>query len=259
MEIIKKAISVGNSSGVLLPKEWLGSNVKVVLMNPDPSKEIIEILMKKNILPKVLGAYIVGSYARGDQTLESDVDVLIITEDIDKRIVNGRYDILYISKKEVERQLEKNILPLLPMLKEAKTIINPELAKEYSSTKIDKDNFGYYIDTTKSAIQKVEEDIKFSKENNEKVSDASAYSLILRLRTLYILNCLKKKRLWNRKGFLEIIKKIAGSTKAYERYLSSKNKNSMQNELEIAEADRLVSYIKTKLKETEKWLQEEKD
>jgi hypothetical protein len=145
------------------------------------------------------------------------------------------------------------------MLKEAKTIINPELAKEYSSTKIDKDNFGYYIDTTKSAIQKVEEDIKFSKENNEKVSDASAYSLILRLRTLYILNCLKKKRLWNRKGFLEIIKKIAGSTKAYERYLSSKNKNSMQNELEIAEADRLVSYIKTKLKETEKWLQEEKD
>jgi len=86
MELIKKTIRVGNSAGVLLPLDWYGSYVKVILEKPSPSKEVIEILMRYNLLGDVIGVYIVGSYARNEQIEYSDVDILVITESTNKKI-----------------------------------------------------------------------------------------------------------------------------------------------------------------------------
>ena len=91
MELVKNTIRVGNSAGVLLPREWLGSQVRVILEPLNLDKEIVEILMRAKILGDVLGAYIVGSYARGEQTIESDIDVLVITGSINKKIKIGKY------------------------------------------------------------------------------------------------------------------------------------------------------------------------
>ena len=86
MELIKKTIRVGNSAGVLLPLDWYGSYVKVILEKPSPSKEVIEILMRYNLLGDVIGVYIVCSYARNEQIEYSDVDILVITESTNKKI-----------------------------------------------------------------------------------------------------------------------------------------------------------------------------
>ena len=69
MEIIKNAIRVGNSAGVLLPRGWLGSQVKVILEPLNIEKEVIEILMQEKILEDALGVYITGSYARNEQSI----------------------------------------------------------------------------------------------------------------------------------------------------------------------------------------------
>ena len=145
------------------------------------------------------------------------------------------------------------------MLKEGKTIINPYLLKKYSNFEINAKNMSIQLKSIKSAIGIIKEDIQFSKENNENASDASAYSLILRLRTIYIIECIKKNKIWSKKEFLETIKKVSGSCMAYERYLTSKNKNTLKNELKLEEAERLLEYITIKSKEIEKWLLERKD
>ncbi|MBU4086084.1 MAG: DUF2080 family transposase-associated protein, partial [Nanoarchaeota archaeon] len=259
MELIKNTIRVGNSAGVLLPKEWLNSQVKIILEPRNIEKDIFEILLKEDLMKDILGLYLVGSYARGEQTIESDIDVLAITENTNKRIKSGKYEIICISEKELKKQLSTNILPVLAMLKEAKTIINPKLVKEYSNSRLNAENLKFHIETTKSAMKVVEKDIKISKEIGEKVSDDIIYSLILRLRTLYIIECIRKNKPWSKKDFLKLIKGIAGSTNSYEAYIRSKNNKPARKEVSAEEAEKLRKNINIKLSELETWPRGKRD
>jgi len=260
MELVKPTIRVGNSAGVLLPKEWLNMNVKVVLQPLNVEKEILEILLKEGILQEVEGVYLVGSYARKEETFESDIDVLVITNNLDKNIKEGKYEIICVSKKQFEKQLETNILPILPMLVESKVIINKNLKESYLNSSLTGKNLRWHIETTKKMMKKVKEDIEFSRKIGMKISDASAYSLVLRLRTLYIINCLRKNKSWSKKEFLRLIKKISGSLTVYYEYLRVKKKDKkLQNKLPIDEAEKLMDYINKEMSELEKWLKEKKD
>ncbi|HIH17664.1 MAG TPA: nucleotidyltransferase domain-containing protein [Nanoarchaeota archaeon] len=258
MELIKKAVKVGNSAGVLLPKRWLNTRVKVILEPENVGLEILEILAEHNLLKKVVGVYLIGSYARNEQTIDSDVDVLAITSGGGGKVLKGRYEVLCVSKEEAKKQLDQNALPLLAMLKEAKPIINEELLKELSAP-LTLRNLRWHIETTRSAMNVVEEYIKMADECGEDVADAAAYSLILRLRTLYIIDCLRKNRLWNTPGLLRLVEKISGSTTAYERYLQVKRRDAMGYKLKKEEAEKIRRYIIAEVDRTEKWLKEKKD
>ena len=249
MELIKNTIRVGNSAGVLLPKEFLNTQVKIVLQPLNTEKNILEILLEERILKNILGVYLIGSYARKEQTIESDVDVLAITDNINKRIKKGKYEILLVSKEIVDKKMKKDIFPLLPMITEAKPIINRELLNEYIHSPLTKKNLKWHIDTTKSAMKVIEKSIELSREMGMEESDSSAYSLVLRLRGVYIVDCLKKRRIWNKNEFLEMIKKIAGSLSAYEGYLRVKANKKMKYKLPPEEAKKLHDYILKKIKE----------
>ena len=259
MEIVKTAIKVGNSAGVLLPKKWLNAKVKVILEPLDLEKDVLEILAEEGILKKILGIYVVGSHARNEQTSESDIDILVITTDLNEKITKGRYDIMCISQKEVQRQLKENALPLLAMVREAKTILNENLLKEYKKTPLTLKNSEWHIETTKSAMDVVKEYIKLAEETGERISDSAAYSLILRLRTLYIINCIRKNKQLSTREFLKSIKEISGSLDAYDRYLNVKKKGVLNYKLKIEEAIKLRNYINREIEAIEKWLKEKKD
>ena len=260
MEMIKTAVKVGNGAGVLLPKKWLNSKVKIVLQPLNIEEDILDILINEGILEEIKGVYLTGSYARQEQSIDSDVDVLVVTQNINKKIEKGRYEIICISKKELEKHLKENALPILSMIKEAKPIVNSELLSEYKDSKLTKKNLKWHIETTKSAMNVIKADIGLSKEmDKKKIGDGIAYSLILRLRTLYIVDCIRKNKIWKKRDFLRLVKKISGSLTAYERYISSKNKNTLENKLLIEEAEKLMDYINKKVRELEKWLKEKKD
>lgn len=259
-ELIKPTIRVGNGAGVLLPKEYLNTQVKIVLQPLNIEKDILEILLKENVLKKVLGVYLTGSYARNEQTIESDVDVLVITDNLNEKIEKGKYDLMMVSKESIDEKMKKNIFPLLPMMIEAKPIINKKLLMEYVNTPLTIKNIKWHIDTTKSAMRVVKEYIKLAEETGEKVSDAASYSLILRLRTIYIIDCLKNGQIWTKRKFLDLIKKISGSLIAYERYLNVKEGyGKRRNKLPIKEAEKLMDYNNKKIREIEKWLKGKKE
>lgn len=259
MELIKNTIRVGNSAGVLLPKEFLNTQVKIVLQPLNIEKDVLDILLKEKVLSNVFGVYLVGSYARNEQTIDSDIDILVITDNLNDKIVSGKYDLMLVSKDLVDEKMEKNIFPLLPMMIEAKPIINKFLLDNYANTPITKNNLKWHIDTTKSAMDVVMEYIKLAEETGKEVSDAASYSLVLRLRTIYLIDCLKKRKKWTKEEFLGLIKKISGSLTAYERYLESKNKNTKEFKLPINEAKKLMSYNNKKIRGIEKWLREKKE
>lgn len=258
-ELIKPIVKLGNSACVLLPRAWIDGKARIELIEKplDIKKDIFEILSP--YLEDILGIYLIGSYAREEQTKKSDIDVLVITNKTDKRIEKGKYEIMLVSKKLVEEKMKKNIFPLLPMMIEAKPLLNSSLIEQYKDTKLTKKNLKWHIDTTKSAMNVVKEFINLAEDIDKKVVDAASYSLVLRLRTIYIINCLRKGKLWNKKEFLNLIKKISGSLIVYERYLDSKHNNSKEYKLPIEEAKKLMDYNNKEIREIEKWLKKGKD
>ena len=111
MEIqIKKAIKAGNSSAVILPRAWLNKEVRVELIKKTPEmilNDVIEILRKNISLKWVIGIYLVGSYARQEQDENSDIDILVITDDIDKNMIEeGIYNLVIVSYQLLYQKLE---------------------------------------------------------------------------------------------------------------------------------------------------------
>ena len=93
---------------------------------------------------------------------------------------------------------------------------------------------------------------------HENCPDSVAYSLILRLRGFYIVDCLMKNKMWNNKELIKMIKNISGSERAYEGYLRIKENDAENDELPINEAEKICNYIKEGIKKHEKWLAKRK-
>lgn len=253
-KLIKPIIKVGNSAGVILPKNWLNGTAKIELVDKpiNVQKDILEIL--KEELEDVAGIYLYGSYARREQRKDSDIDVLVITERKNEKIERGKYNIILISKNNLEKALAENALPIIPIIKETKPIINKELIEKYKKkAELSKKNLKNDIDRIKSALKINKKFIELKKEDSKDISDSVAYSLILNLRSIYIIDCLIKRKKINIPEFLSLIKKISGNLKVYEGYLRVKNKKKMKKTLQIKEAEKLLNYIIKKVEEQEKW------
>ena len=108
-EIIKQTFKLGNSAGVLLPIGWKNRKVSIKLIDRSISQEIIEILEDKDLLKNTVGIFLAGSYARGEETEASDIDVLIVTDNVDKQINVKRYEMILISKDKFDKSMSRSL------------------------------------------------------------------------------------------------------------------------------------------------------
>lgn len=254
MELIKPIVKVGNSAGVLLPKAWLDGKAKIILLAKpkDIEKELIEAL--KSYLPNIVSLGIVGSYARREQRESSDIDVLCITNEISKRIKTGKFDILLISEKELRSNLENDVLPLLPMLQEAVPIINGSLLKKYKSTQLTQKNLKWYFETTLSALRVLKEMMDLALIGQREISSNIVYPIVLRLRGVYLVDALMKKKKATTAGFISLLKKLHAPIKAYDIYTDIKKGKRGRLSLNINDVQKLYSYIIQRIREQKKWI-----
>jgi len=247
-EIIKKAFKLGNSAGVLLPIEWKDKKVAIKLIDKSISKEILEILDEKDLLKNTIGIFLSGSYARGEETEFSDIDVLIITDSINKQIKIGRYEIIFISNDKFEKSFMKSLY-LVSLINEAKVILNNDLLNDYKS-KIKRISIRNHIDEIKSITKINEKSVELDEELGEKVPDETLYSVVLRLRELYLIECLKSGKNPTKKEFINLMKKFA-SEESYNAYLRIKNDLKSKKVISVEEARALIGEIKKRLRELE--------
>lgn len=244
---IKKTVRAGNSSAVILPRAWLDLEVRVELVKKTPEKilhEALSIAETHVALEEIIGAYLAGSYARGEESKESDIDILIITSNTDKEMIHeGIYNILIVSEGLLKWKLENDLLPVGQMIKEAKPLLNlPYLSS--IKVKVTKKNVNWYIETTKEKL----DIIKKSLENMaEKVDNRVAYSLVLRIRTLHIIKNLIYGKKYSKREFIRIVKRISGSNNAYEAYAYVKNNVEEKPVTKKEEAERLCTYLENEL------------
>lgn len=250
MEVqIKKAIKAGNSSAVILPRAWLNKEVRVELLKKTEDiilEESLKILKKHISLSNVIGIYLVGSYARGEEIEgESDVDILVISDNIDREtIYDGIYNVLIISKALLNQKLEDDLFPIGQMLKEAKPLLNSNYLKDLN-IKVTKKNVRWYINSTEDKLKLIKEflNIKINK-NSKYIEDRVAYTLVLRIRTLEIIKKIIQNESYSKKEFIKLIKNVSGSGEAYERYLVVKrNQKEENNKMKTEETEKLYNYL----------------
>ncbi len=258
-QLVRKIVKVGNSAGVVLPREWLNGTARVELVRKplNIKKDVLEIL--EPYLEDVVGVYLTGSYAREEETEKSDVDVLVITNKIGKTIEEGKYSIGLVPKASVERALENNAMMILPRVKEAKALINKELIEKYKKTELTRKNLKSYFDIVGSGMKVNDSFLKIAEEDKDKLGDGNAYSLILNLRTVYMIDCIIKNKMWTNKELLSLIRKLYGNLEIYEGYLRSKTDLKWKDVIEVEGARKVYEYIIKKLEEHKRWLKARKE
>jgi len=246
--VIKQTIRIGNSSGVLLPKKWEYKKVRVELIEDSIADRVFDIIKKKDLLEDVMGIYLVGSYARGEERVDSDIDMLVITGNTNMFLKEGSYEILFISKERLDKNLEKSLY-LCSMIKEAKAICNKELIKRYKE-------FGCglilekLIREIKSVMKINEESIEISEDIGERVRDGVVYSMILRLRELSLISSIIDSKVYSNNNFLKIIEK-RGFLDLYRAYLRIKSSMKPVNNSKVEDAKKLIIYIRDMIKKVE--------
>jgi predicted nucleotidyltransferase len=246
--IVKQTREVGTSAGVLLPRSWLNKQVVVSLFQPSKEKitqEITSCLFEQNLNEEVKGIYLYGSYSRGDFDFNSDIDILVITEKVNKLINYNNYEILLVSESSFSKNLPNN-LTYLNILKEIKVIFNKELIEKYRLKK-----YKFNIKKNLLEIERIfminKESVRMCEESNANIPDGVAYSVVLRLRELYLIKCLSSNKIYRKKNLLEIV-----GDNVYLAYLRIKRNEKELNNLSPNE-------LKGALELSEKWLKELKE
>ena len=256
-QIVKTVVKSGNGGAVWVPKDWLGEEV-VVILPQKPKFELKEkiIHLLEPYLMNVISVGIYGSYARNEQTKDSDVDVLVITKDkyIKLNFKEHKLDIISFPIDNFKKAIKKYPTIYYQMVQEAEPLINAYVLEELKNIKINKQSFKAYLKETKEHLKSNRELLELDKIDNTYLKSHSVlYSLILRLRGLFIIKCILKKDEFSNKKFKNwfvsqglSLKEFEDSYKAYR--LIRDNEDTKVLRIKIIVAEKVLNILDKELK-----------
>ena len=251
-QIIRTVSQVGNGAHIFAPKKWINEKVLIVRLEKKSIKE--EILQRLYPhLDKIMGVFLYGSQARGEVTENSDVDVLVIAKEKFKMEKEENFEFIVISEDSLSDAIKTNPLMLYSIFKEAKSIINEEYLDRLRQIKINPVLFKPFIQTTKESIKSDEEIIELDKKTGETISNSVLYSLILRLRGIFIINGLLNEENYSNSLFKKWInhKCKINYEEVYSIYQALRSEKKLKDEAPIEFGEILVDLLKEELKKLE--------
>ena len=252
MELTRNVRRWGNSAGVLLPKEFEGKEVKIILIDRtlEIKKEIFSIL--SSYLEDILGIYLVGSYARGEETEDSDIDIIAISKNTRKEIISGKYHISITPLDNIKKTMKAYPELVFPRLMESKAILNYSLLEELQKIKIEKSSFKNFVEDSKRVIKINKGFLELDKNKSDYVKTKRiVYSLILRLRGILLIKGVLEKKKYSNKIFKKWLLEILNEEefeKAYSIYMAIKDNKKESIKLRIETAEKLLVFFEEQLK-----------
>lgn len=247
-QIIRMVKSFGNGAHVFVPKEWAGEQILVIKPQKKGLKERI-VSELDTYLDSIVGVYLYGSYARGEQKEDSDIDLFVITHEKIKIKAKG-FEIVCLKQNEIEKAIKIEPLLMYSIFSEAKAIINSKLLEEIKSKYIVKlKDFEPFFKDTQRMI-KVNGEFLDSEKSKILSSEAIIYSLVLRLRGLFIIHSILKGRKYSHKLFKSWIKSKLPEvdfSSIYGAYRSSKNDEKIKQKIKTADIKKLLEFLKNEV------------
>ena len=190
-QIVREVNLIGNGAHIFAPKEWANEKVLVVRLEKKSVKEeLLEILYP--YLDKITAVFIYGSYARKEETKDSDVDVLVIAKEKFKIEKNNKFQIIVLAEVEIDNTVRLNPILMYSIFKEASAVINSGYLELLKKHKIDYSSFSSFIKSSHDSLKSNIELLELDKKTGKNVSNSIIYSLILRLRGIFIIENLIK-------------------------------------------------------------------
>ncbi len=205
----KRVARSGNSGAVWVPKDWLGEEIVVMrLATPKLSlkEELLHILLPH--LSSISAIFLYGSYARNEETKDSDIDVLIVAHQKFSLKPVQRFDITVIEHAKLHDSVQKNPF-LYALVHEAKPLMNSVLLEELRQIQPHFKSFIiWYKETTKDSIASSKELLDLDKLESDYLTSYSVlYSLFLRLRGVFLLQSLLHKKTFSNASFKQFMTK----------------------------------------------------
>lgn len=254
-EVTKEVVPFGNGSIVYTPKKWIGQTVRVILEGEPLNIREGAIETLQPYLEHVKGVFLHGSFARNEQARDSDVDVLVVADKKFKLKKTGRFDFTVVKERDLRKELKgKNPFYLFTILQESKAILNEELLQELKGIKINKHEFKWMLDESNSALRIVEEFLKLDKLQKRKKLDSVAviYSMILRLRGFFIVQCVLKNRKFTNKEFKAFLIKKNLSRELvgefYGIYRAERDDRKTEAKVSVEDTEKLYKITKDELR-----------
>jgi len=252
-QIIKTVVRSGNGGAVWVPKDWI--NEKVIVVRPEVPKlsikeELIKIL--EPFLENTTAVFLYGSYARDEQEKDSDIDVLVVAKN-EFKILHKKFEINVITYENLIKTIKENPIMYYPFVIEAKPIINAGLLEDLKKIKIDYRKFNWFIDTTKSIIKINEEFIKLDKLDGEYIKSYPViYSLMLRLRGIFLIKCIANKIKYSNKDFKNWLLKLGINKQefnsVYDVYKLIRNEDKpIKEKIKIFIIEKLLNILKNEV------------
>ncbi len=247
-QIIKVVKVFGNGAHIFVPKEWAGEQIVLVRPKKKSLKDkIIEVLSP--YLDSIAGVYLYGSYARSEQTENSDIDLFVVTNKKIKIKEKG-FEIISLEQEEIENAIKLEPLLVYSILSEAQVIINSELLEKLKIEHKPKlADFGSFFKDSERMI-KVNKDFIDAEKGEHISTEAVIYSLVLRLRGLFIVKCLLVNRVYNHKSFKEWISckmKNIDFDSIYDAYKCSKRDSKIRFKIKVKDIRLLLKFLENEL------------
>ena len=248
-QLVKRVVSSGNGGAVWVPRSWLGEDI-VVIRPKKPKLSIAERILRVLVpyLQDVVGVFLYGSYARDEQDSDSDVDVLVVAKNKFTVKKHKKMDIKVVELDKLKETMEKNPIMYLSVIREAKAVVNSSLLDDLKKVKVDYKNFKWFIETAIDHVKSSKEFIELDKLYSEYLASYSVlYSIMLRLRGVFLIKCLIDKKEYSNKLFKKWILKNRISDfeykVAYSIYRCVRDNKNIKVKIKISPVERLLNIL----------------
>jgi len=195
-QIVKQVMRSGGSGSIYVPKDWIGQ--RVIVKQLSIKDNILQLVSP--YMEKIEGIYLYGSYARGEETPESDIDILIIADRKIDLVTENGFDIEVVEYDKIREFVREDLVGYYSMVNEAVPILNERLLNELKKIKPKKKGISSYHETTESTLAIVRGLLDMEEVSSEDLPSC-IYSLMLRLRGLYLIRCNLRGRRYSNAEF----------------------------------------------------------
>ncbi|MEI6058440.1 MAG: DUF2080 family transposase-associated protein [archaeon] len=243
-KIIRKVTEIGNGAHIFAPKEWLDDEVILVRIPKKNAKDEAMKLLYPH-LDKIIAAFIYGSHARNENDKDSDLDIFVISSE-KFNIKSKDIEIIVVPEDKIELAKKLNPILFYSMIREAKPLINSAYLDKLKNEKIKFNYFKSFIEETKDSIESDKSLIDLDKKIKNKYSaDSVIYSLILRLRGVFIINMLLNKEAYSKKKFRDwvVTNSDIDYEKVYKIYRAIRDDKKVDEKVPIGQAESLMDLL----------------
>jgi predicted nucleotidyltransferase len=204
--LVKECKRMGNSASVYVPREWINQKVVVSLLSP---KDMVLEIVKPQ-LKHVIGVYLYGSYVRGEETEESDIDAMIVTSRKVQIEHHKPLDLVITTQEELEKLLNEDPVKIMPIIRECQPLINETYIEKLKATKLIPSKYLGFVRETLKKVSDYESMI-----TKEEHLSAIIYSLMMRLRVAYMTKLMLTNKEYNNRDFKKYLLNKGLEAEAY--------------------------------------------